>query len=123
VVRRGRHGLSRASCAGTATCTNLGPNGGEPLNVSAPFLDPNAPAYSLVGEAGSRPLTFIDVGPTKVRGPGELRLGYNDEIADYADNSGDYAVTIQTCSPVGHRGPAVLRVFARPAKDLGRCRP
>jgi hypothetical protein len=93
-----------ANCLeGTATCTNLGPNGGEPLNVSTPFLDPNAPAYSLVGEVGRRPLTFIGAGPTAVRGPGELRLGYNDQIGSYSDNSGGFTVTIQTCSPVGHK--------------------
>jgi hypothetical protein len=93
-----------ANClTGTATCTNLGPNGGQPLNVSTPFLDPNAPAYSLVGEAGSGPLAFIGTGPTTMRGPGELRLGYNDQIGSYVDNSGGFTVTIQTCSPVGHK--------------------
>jgi hypothetical protein len=88
---------------GTATCTNLGPNGGQPLNVSTPFFDQNAPAYSLVGEAGSGPLTFVGAGPTTVRGPGELRLGYNDQIGSYSDNSGGFTVTIQTCSPVRHK--------------------
>jgi hypothetical protein len=93
-----------ANCLiGTATCTNLGPDGGQPLNVSTPFLDPNAPAYSLVGEAGSGPLAFIGTGPTTVRGPGELRLGYNDQIGSYVDNSGGFTVTIQTCSSVGHK--------------------
>ena len=67
------------------------------------FFDPNAPAYSLVGEAGSGPLTFIGVGPTAVRGPGELRLGYNDQLGLYFDNGGGFTVTIQTCSPVGHK--------------------
>jgi hypothetical protein len=38
-----------------------------------------------------------------VRGPGELRLGYNDQIGSYSDNSGGFTVTIQTCSPVGHK--------------------
>lgn len=96
-----------ASCAAgnpTGLCVYLGPNGGGSATGAAPaFLDPNAPAYSLVGEAGRGPLTFIGAGPTTVRGPGELRLGYNDEIGDYADNSGDFTVTIQTCSPVGHK--------------------
>jgi hypothetical protein len=93
-----------ANCLeGTATCTNLGPNGGEPLNVSTPFFDSNAPAYSLVGEAGSGPLTFIGAGPTKIRGPGKLRLEYNDQTGSYSDNSGGFTVTIQTCSPVGHK--------------------
>jgi hypothetical protein len=88
---------------GTATCTNLGPDGGRPLNVSTPFFDPNAPAYGLVGEAGSGPLAFIGAGPTTVRGPGELRLGYNDQIGSYSVDSGGFRVTIQTCSPVGHQ--------------------
>jgi hypothetical protein len=93
-----------ANCLeGTATCTNLGPNGGEPLNRSTPFFDPNAPAYSLVGEVGSGPLTFIGVGPTVVRGPGRLRLEYNDQIGSYSDNGGGFTITIQTCSLVGHK--------------------
>jgi hypothetical protein len=93
-----------ANCLeGTATCTNLGPNGGEPLNLSTPFFDPNAAAYSLVGEAGSGPLTFIGAGPTMVRGPGELRLEYNDQIGSYIDNSGGFTVTIQICSLVGRK--------------------
>ena len=93
-----------ANClAGTATCTNLGPNGGKPLNDSTPFFDPKAPAYSLVGEAGRGPLAFIGVGPTTVRGPGELRLEYNDQPGSYSDNSGGFTVTIQTCSLVGHK--------------------
>jgi hypothetical protein len=92
-----------ANClTATATCTNLGPNGGQPVNVSTPFFDPNAPAYSLVGEAGGGPLAFIGTGPTAVRGPGELRLGYSDQIGSYSDNSGGFTVTIQTCSPVEH---------------------
>ena len=93
-----------ANClTGTATCTNLGPNGGQPLNVSTPFFDPNAPAYSLVGEAGGGPLTFVGAGPTTVRGPGELRLEYNDQIGSYSDNSGGFTVTIQACSDAGHK--------------------
>jgi hypothetical protein len=93
-----------ANCQpGPATCAHLGPNGGQALSVSPPFLDPNAPAYSLVGEAGSGPLAFIGAGPTTVRGPGELRLGYNDQLGSYSGNSGGFTVTIQTCSRVGHK--------------------
>jgi hypothetical protein len=88
---------------GTATCTNLGPNGGQPINTSTPFFDPNAPAYSLIGEAGSGPLALIGTGPTTVRGPGQLRLGYNDQIGSYPGSSGGFTVTIQTCSPVGRK--------------------
>jgi hypothetical protein len=93
--------IGTADCRkATATCTNLGPNGGQPLNTSTPFLDPNAPAYSLVGEIGNGPLTFIGVGATTVQGPGELRLSYNDQIGSYYDNSGGFIATIQVATQV-----------------------
>jgi hypothetical protein len=93
-----------ANCLeGTATCTNLGPNGGQPLNTLTPFFDPNAPAYSLVGEAGRGPVTFIGAGPTTVQGPGELRLEYNDQIGSYSDNTGGFTATIQTCTLVDRK--------------------
>jgi len=96
-----------ASCAAgnpTGLCAYLSPNGGGSATGAAPaFFDPNAPAYSLVGEAGSGPLTFIGVGATTVQGPGELRLEYNDQLGLYFDNGGVFTVTIQTCSPVGHK--------------------
>jgi hypothetical protein len=80
-------------------CVYLNANGGGSAAVaSPPFMDPSAPAYSLDGEVGSSPLTFIGTGQTTVDGPGELRLGYNDEIGDYFDNGGNFTVTIQTCS-------------------------
>ena len=96
-----------ASCAAgnpTGLCGYLGPNGAGSATGAAPaFFDPNAPAYSLVGEAGRGPLTFIGVGETTVRGPGELRLEYNDQLGLYFDNGGGFTVAIQTCSPVGHK--------------------
>jgi hypothetical protein len=88
---------------GTATCASLGPDGGRPRNVSSPFFDPSAPPYGLIGEAGSGPLAFIGAGPTTVRGPGELRLGYNDQVGSYRGSSGGFTATIQTCLPVGHQ--------------------
>jgi hypothetical protein len=109
-----------ASCAAgnpTGLCVYLSPNGQGPGAGAAPaFFDPNAPAYSLVGEAGSGPLTFIGVGETTVQGPGELRLEYNDQLGLYFDNGGGFTVSIQICSPVGHKlrchglcGPDFLR--------------
>ena len=96
-----------ATCAAgnpTGLCVYLSPNGQGPgTGAAPPFFDPNAPAYSLVGEAGRGPLTFIGVGETAVRGPGELRLEYNDQLGLYFDNGGGFTVTIQTCSPVGHK--------------------
>jgi hypothetical protein len=96
-----------ASCAAgnpTGLCVYLGPDGGgSPTGAVPAFFDPNAPAYSLVGEAGSGPLAFIGVGATTVRGPGELRLGYNDQLGSYPGSSGGFTVTIQTCSAVGHQ--------------------
>ena len=50
---------------------------------------------------GSGPLTFIGTGPVAVQGPGEQRLGYNDQIGDYSDNGGGFTVTIETCSLYG----------------------
>ncbi len=64
-------------------------------------MDPNSPAYSLTGEVGSRPLIFVGTGPVTVQGPGELRLGYSDQIGYYGDNGGSFTVTIQTCSLYG----------------------
>jgi hypothetical protein len=96
-----------ASCAvgnPTGLCVFLSPNGGgSAASAAPPFFDPNAPAYSLVGEAGSGPLAFIGTGLTEVRGPGELRLEYNDQLGLYFDNGGGFTVSIQTCSPVGHK--------------------
>jgi hypothetical protein len=96
-----------ATCAvgnPTGLCVYLSPNGGGSATGAAPaFFDPNAPAYSLVGEAGSGPLTFIGVGETTVHGPGELRLEYNDQLDLYFDNGGGFTVAIQTCSLVGHK--------------------
>ncbi len=91
-----------ASCAAgnpTGLCVYLGPNGEGSATGAAPaFFDPNAPAYSLLGEAGSGPLAYIGAGPTTVQGPGELRLEYNDQLGLYFDNGGGFTVTIQTCS-------------------------
>jgi hypothetical protein len=96
-----------ATCAAgnpTGLCVYLSPNGQGPgTGAAPPFFDPSAPAYSLVGEAGSGPLTFIGVGETAVRGPGELRLEYNDQLGLYFDNGGGFTVTIQTCSLGGHK--------------------
>ena len=90
-----------ATCAAenpTAACGNLDANGnGSAAGASPAFFDPNAPADSLVGEVGSGPLTFIGVGATTVQGPGELRLGYNDQLGEYYDNGGGFTVTIQAC--------------------------
>ena len=96
-----------ASCAvgnPTGLCVFLSPNGGgSAASAAPPFFDPNAPAYSLVGEAGNGPLAFIGVGATTVQGPGELRLEYNDQLGLYFDNGGGFTVTIQTCSRVEHK--------------------
>jgi hypothetical protein len=97
------------TATGTATCdapnpsdpcTNLGPDGtGSAVGPhSPPFMDPDAPAFSLDGEVGSGPLTFIGVGPTTLQGTGELTLGYNDAMGAYYNNGGSFTVTIQTCS-------------------------
>ena len=96
-----------ATCAAgnpTGLCVYLSPDGGGSATGAAPaFFDPNAPAYSLVGEVGTGPLTFIGAGATTVHGPGELRLEYNDQLGLYFDNRGGFTVTIQTCSQVGHK--------------------
>jgi hypothetical protein len=88
-----------ATCAAgnpTGLCVYLSPNGqGSPTGAVPAFFDPNAPAYSLVGEAGGGPLTFIGVGEATIRGPGELRLEYNDQLDLYFDNGGRFTVTIQ----------------------------
>jgi hypothetical protein len=101
-----------ASCAAgnpTGLCVYLSPNGGGSATGAAPaFFDPNAPAYSLVGEAGSGPLAFIGVGLTTVRGPGELRLEYNDQLGLYFDNGGGFTVEIQVTKRKGP-GPRVAR--------------
>jgi hypothetical protein len=93
-----------ASCAAgnpTGLCVYLAPNGGGSATGAAPaFFDPNAPAYSLVGEAGSGPLAFIGAGATTVQGPGELRLEYNDQLGLYFDNGGGFTVTIQVATQV-----------------------
>src|SRR5258708_23862859 len=40
----------------TAACSHLGPNGnGSAAGASPAFLDPNAPAYSLVDRKSTRP--------------------------------------------------------------------
>jgi hypothetical protein len=96
-----------ATCAAgnpTGLCVYLSPNGQGPgTGAAPPFFDPHAPAYSLVGEAGRGPLTFIGVGETAIRGPGELRLEYNDQLGLYFDNGGGFTVAIQTCSLGGHK--------------------
>jgi hypothetical protein len=88
-----------ATCAvgnPTGLCVYLSPNGQGPgAGASPPFFDQKAPAYSLVGEAGSGPLTYIGTGVTTVRGPGELRLEYNDQLDLYFDNGGGFTVSIQ----------------------------
>jgi hypothetical protein len=102
------------TATGTASCTiknlsypcqGLDANGDGAGTIAGaanpPFMDPNAPAYSLVGEVGDGPLTFVGTGPITLEGPGELLLGYNDEIGDYSDNGGGFTVTIQTCSLYG----------------------
>jgi hypothetical protein len=101
-----------ASCAAgnpTGLCVYLSPNGQGPATGASPaFFDPNAPAYGLVGEAGRGPLTFIGVGATTVRGPGELRLEYNDQLDLYFDNGGRFTVTIQVTKRKAPR-PRVAR--------------
>jgi hypothetical protein len=98
------------TATGTASCLaslpdascDLGPDGSVPAPaISPPFMAPGIAAYSLDGEVGSGPLTFIGTGPVTVQGPGELRLGYNDEIGAYSDNGGGFTVTIDTCSLYG----------------------
>src|ERR1700734_374980 len=98
------------TATGTASCLasdpdascDLGPNGSVPAPaISPPFMAPGIPAYSLDGEVGNGPLTFIGTGPVTVQGPGELLLGYNDEIGAYYDNGGGFPVTIETSSLYG----------------------
>ena len=93
-----------ATCAAgnpTGLCVYLGPVGGGSATGAAPaFFDPNAPAYSLVGEAGTGPLAFVGVGATAVQGPGELRLEYNDQLGLYFDNGGGFTVTIRVATQV-----------------------
>ena len=98
------------TATGTASCLaslpdascDLGPNGSVPAPaISPPFMAPGIPAYSLDGEVGSGPLTFIGTGPASVQGPGELRLGYNDVVGEYYNNGGGFTVTIETCSLYG----------------------
>lgn len=90
-----------ASCiTGYLPCTDTA-DGGPVIGGPQPFFDLNAPSYSLVGEAGDGPVTFVGTGPTKVRGPGELRLQYNDASGAYGDNDGGFTATIRTCSLYG----------------------
>jgi hypothetical protein len=107
----------RATChVGSPGC-RLDANGDGPATGISPyFFDENAPAYSLVGEVGRGPLTFIGTGPTTVQGLGELRLGYNDQFGAYGDNGGGFTVTIRTTCPI-YRVPLPLPVpgpFPRP---------
>lgn len=97
----------RITATGTATCHTPAPpaesvcgdldadGDGE---ADSTFLAPDAPAYSLVGEVGTGPVSLIGTGPTIVDGSGELRLGYNDQTASWVDKSGGFDVTIQTCT-------------------------
>jgi hypothetical protein len=105
-----------ATCAAgnpTGLCVYLSPNGqGSAAGASPAFFDPSAPAYSLVGEAGSGPLTFIGVGATTVRGPGELRLEYNDQLDLYFDNGGRFTVTIQVTKRKASRPRAARKSTA-----------
>ena len=106
-----------ASCNGTDPidqCVYLNANGGgSTAGSQPPFMDPAAPAFSLDGEVGSGPLTFIGTGPVTVQGPGELRLGYNDAVGYYAGNGGGFTATIQTCSLYGLPilGPALCSLL------------
>jgi hypothetical protein len=84
------------------TCDRISPppncniNTGTP--ASAGYLAPTLGRYVLVGVVDSG--TPFEVGSgTTVSGPGELFLGYNDNV--YSDNGGSFTATITTYTPVG----------------------
>lgn len=57
-----------------------------------PFIAPEVPIFSLIGQVGERDPAFVGKGPTRVGGSGALRFAIND--CYFGDNVGGFTVTI-----------------------------
>ena len=81
-------------CPGTGYCTT--PDGKPGVDTSSMafggFLQPQAPAYGLVGRVGSGPWMQVGSGPTQLSGKGDLVFAFNDDL--YPDNTGAFSVTV-----------------------------
>jgi hypothetical protein len=79
-------------CPGVGwTCAT--PDGNPSVDTAgAGFLQPQAPAFSLVARVGSGAWTFVGSGPKKIAGTGDLFFAFNDNL--YPDNVGSFEVTV-----------------------------
>jgi hypothetical protein len=84
-----------ASCDIFSPPPNCNADTGQPAGGG--YLAPGLGRYVLVGVVDSG--TPFEVGSgTTVSGPGELFLGYNDNV--YGDNGGSFTATITTYTPI-----------------------
>lgn len=80
---------------------------GVPGLTSSGFVDPSAPAGTLIGSLDGGSTWFaVGAGPTKVTGPGTLILSDNDYPTNFGDNTGSLSVTIT--DPVGPQSVTFL---------------
>lgn len=57
-----------------------------------PFIAPDVPIFSVIGQVGERAPVFVGSGPTRVGGAGALRFAIND--CYFGDNIGGFNVTV-----------------------------
>lgn len=57
-----------------------------------PFIAPDVPIYSVIGQVGEQAPVFVGSGPTLVSGSGPLRFAIND--CYFGDNIGGFQVTV-----------------------------
>ncbi len=72
----------------------IGPDGSGAGSTCPECIAPDLPSFSLIGKIGDGPFFFVGSGPVSVAGSGRLRLGFNDWVGTYDNNSDGFQAVI-----------------------------